>query len=332
MTARPFDTQSNTPNNRSRRRKPAQIGATNGNPSTSSTAYIPIADKAESIMKRLGTALLVVAMIAALMAIPLGVAAATDDGDDSEQATPGEQLGGVVGVQAAAVDGELEDRTFGQQIANADSDEERADRINERLNRTEQRIADHEERVANLQERRDAGEISEGRYQAQLARLEAEQANTERSVEQANQTARGLPEDVLAERGVSTDRINELRNNARQMGGPATSEAARGIAGGNVTGPIAGDRGDRPAADRSAADRPGADRSDANQSTADRERGDHPDRDGGDDTRQNESTDNDTSGDGSTDDGSTESAADDGGEDTGGSQHSDRGNSDQQPN
>ena len=283
---------------------------------------MPVADKGGSIMKRLGTALLVVAMIAALLAIPLGVAAATDDGD-SEQATPGEQLGGVVGVQAAAVDGELDDRTFGQQIANADSDEERADIINERLNQTERRIADHEDRIADLQERREAGEISEGRYQAQLARLEAERVNTERSVDRANQTARGLPEDVLAERGVSTDRINELRNNARQMGGPATSEAARGIAGGNVTGPMV-DRGDRSAADRS----------DANQSTTGPESGDQEPQDRSDNSRQSGAVDDSSTDDGSNEDDSSSdgSASDQRGDDTGGSQHSDRGNADQRPN
>jgi len=300
------------------------MGATNSKPSTPSAVYIPLADKGGSIMKRIGTALLVAAMIAAVLAIPLGVAAATGDDGDSDQATPGEQLGGVVGVQAAAVDGELDDRTFGQQIANADSDEQRADLINERLNQTEQRIADHEDRLADLQERRDAGEISEGRYQAQLARLEAERANTERSVDRANQTARGLPEDVLAERGISVDRINDLRENARQLGGPETRETAREIAGENVTGPIAGDRGDRPGADRPGADRPGADRESGDQ--------DHQER--SDNSRQSGSAD-----DGSTDDSSSEddsstdgSASGQGEDDTGGSQNSDRENADQRPN
>lgn len=242
-------------------------------------------------MKRIGTALLVAAMIAALLAVPLGVAATTDDGDDSQQATPGEQLGGVIGVQAAAVDGELDDRTFGQQIANADSDKARADLINERLNETETRIADHQDRMTELQERREAGEITAGRYQAQLARLEAEQANTERTVERANDTARGLPEDVLADRGISVDRIDELRTNARNVGGPATSDAAREVAGENVTTPISSDHsgsdrgtGDRPVDDSNASNRGASDgeaggpeateaRPDSERSTTDRERG-----------------------------------------------------------
>lgn len=221
-------------------------------------------------MKRIGTILIVAAVVAALLAVPLGVAAATSDNDDSQQATPGEQLGGVVGVQAAAVDGELDDRTFGQQIATADSDAARADRIDARLDEIEQRIAAHEDSIADLQERRDAGEISEGRYQAQIARLEAERANTERSIERANDTAQGLPADLLAERDINADRINELRTNARQLGGPATSEAAREIAGENVTAPIGGDRlgGDRGAGD----DRLGAEQSttDRDQRTVDR--------------------------------------------------------------
>jgi len=238
-------------------------------------------------MKRIGTILIVAAVVATLLAIPLGVSAATDNGDDSQQATPGEQLGGVVGVQAAAVDGELDDRTFGQQIANADSDEARADLIKERLNQTERRIADQQDSIDELQERREAGEISEGRYQAQLARLEAERANTERGIERANNTARGLPADVLAERGVTVDRINELRTNARQLGGPETGEAAREIAGQNVTTPVAGDRpsGDRIAGDRGAEN----ERSGSDRSTTDR---DQPSTDRGDD-RYGENSDTD---------------------------------------
>ena len=259
-----------------------------------------LAAKTGDIMKRIGTMLLVAAVIAALLAVPLGVAAATDDGDDSQQATPGEQLGGVVGVQAAAVDGELDDRTFGQQLANADSDEARADLIDARLNEIERRIGDHENRATELRERREGGEISEGRYRAQLARLEAEQANTERTVERANDTARGLPAGVLENRSINTDRIDELRRNASQLGGPETGEAARGIAGENVTAPMAGDWPDRDrgAGDRGATDdRPGSDRS-ALSTNSDAEnndnRGDEQEPAGSDTDQERESIEGDT--------------------------------------
>jgi len=205
------------------------------------------------------------AVVAALLAVPLGVSAASDH-DDSQQATAGEQLGGAVGIQAAAVEGELDDRTFGQQIANAASDADRADLIDERLNETESRIADHEHRIAELQQQREAGEISEGRYQAQLGRLEAETANTERTLERANDSARGLPADVLAERDIGADRVDEIRRNASQLGGAETSEAAREIAGENVTQPIGGEH---PGDTRAGGDRQDADnRSEPGSSSA----------------------------------------------------------------
>jgi len=275
-------------------------------------------------MKRIGTVLLVAAVVAALLAIPLGVAAATNDHDD-HPAAPGEQLGGAVGVQAAAVDGELDDRTFGQQIANADSDDARAALIDARLDEIERRIVDHEDRITDLQERREAGEITEGRYQAQLARLEAERANTERTVDRADNTARGLPEDALADRRISIDRIDELRTNARNVGGPETSDAAREIAGENVTTPISGDHpgndrraGDRPDSDRGASDRGASDgeagdhgatedRPDSEQSTADRDRGvdrgDDQDRDRSERNHENDAGDADRGQDGSGDSG-----------------------------
>ena len=225
-------------------------------------------------MKRVGTVLISMAVVAALLAIPLGVSAATSD--HTESTTAGEQLGGVIGVQGAAVDGELADRTFGQQLDNADSDEARAELIAERLNETAQQNENREARLAALEAQREEGEISEGRYNAQVAMLEAERANTERQTDRAGEAARGLPEDVLADRGVDVDRIDEIRTNASRLGGPETSDRAREIAGENVSQPIADDRGERPGAE---------------QSTADREQSDQDRQNRTDDTRQGGSAD-----------------------------------------
>lgn len=228
-------------------------------------------------MKRIGTLLMAMAVGAALLAIPLGVSAATSN-HAPESATAGEQLGGVLGVQGAALDGDLSDRTFGQKIANADTDDARAQLIADRLNETEQQITDREARLADLETQRDAGEISEGRYRAQVATLEAERANTERAVDRADEAAGGLPASVRADRGINVDRIDDLRSNASQLGGPETSEAAREIAGENVTRPIAGDQSDR----NGPTDRPRGE-----SPATDRDTGESVDRADSDPNRQN---------------------------------------------
>lgn len=276
-------------------------------------------------MKRIGTLLMAMAVVAALLAIPLGVSAATSDHDD-EPATAGEQLGGVLGVQGAALNGDLSDRTFGQKIANADSDETRADLIADRMTEIEDRIGDHEDRLADLDAKREAGEISEGRYKAQVATLEAERANTERKADRAGEAARGLPDGVLVDRGIDVDRIDELRTTASELGGPATGEAAREIAGTNVSESIAGDRGERPGADRSTADR----ESD-NQEQRDRTDNTHQSS-ATDDANGDDNTADDNTADDHTDDSEGRSATEESGDDTGETQHSDRGNADHRPN
>jgi len=194
------------------------------------------------------------AVVTALLAIPIGIAAATNEYDeDREPTTAGEQLGGVVSVHGAELDGNLSERTYGVRIANAETDRVKASIVDERLSEIEDRIEGHEVRLAELEAEREAGNISEGTYRAQVATLTAEQASTERAAKRAGETARGLPEEALAERGVSTERIDELRANASNVGGPQQREIAREIAGPNVSTPgedrpRTGDR--RPATDR----------------------------------------------------------------------------------
>lgn len=193
------------------------------------------------------------ALVMALMALPMGVTAvATEHDEEREPTTAGEQLGGVVSVQGAELDGNLSERSYSHRIENAETDSQKAQIVDERLTEVEDRIVDHEARLTELEAEREAGNISEGAYRAQVATLSAEQASTERAAERAGETARGLPEEALAERGVSTERIDELRANASNLGGPQQREIAREIAGPNVSTPSddrpqTGDR--RPATD-----------------------------------------------------------------------------------
>jgi hypothetical protein len=198
-------------------------------------------------MRRLGTIVMAVALVAAVVAVPLGVAASVSDHDrqnepETEPTAPGEQLAGIVGVQSAAVDGELSERTYGVKIANAQTNESKADVVTERLTEIEQRLTDHETRLDELNAEREAGNISEGTYRAKVATVSAEKANTERAAERAGETARQLPETVLAERGINVTAIEALRTNARDLGGPETAEIARSIGGERANATRTGNR------------------------------------------------------------------------------------------
>ncbi|MFW6320664.1 MAG: DUF7096 domain-containing protein [Halohasta sp.] len=241
--------------------------------------------------KRVGTVLLALALVMALLALPMGVAAAADEADendDREPTTAGEQLGGVVSVQGAELDGNLSERSYSHRIENAETDSQKAKIVDERLAEIEGRIADHEERLAELEAEREAGNISEGRYRAEVATLTAERDSTERAAERAGETARGIPEDVLAERGVSTERIDELRTNASRVGGPEQREIARGITGDDRRGPTDENR------TQTGDDRTGPDRPSENTTTEDDRR---EDRDSVDETDGSERTDESTSND-----------------------------------
>lgn len=203
-------------------------------------------------MKRIGTILMAIAVVGALAAVPLGTAAAIGDdstgvnadadADANESVTPGEQLAGVVGVQSAEIDGEMSERTYGVQVANAQTDEEKADVVGDRLDEVEERLEEHEATLDELEEAREAGEISEGEYRAKVATVTAEKANTEQALEQAQETTGEVPEDVLEDRNINTEAIQELQDRANELGGQETAEIAQSIAGDSVGTPIVEDR------------------------------------------------------------------------------------------
>lgn len=202
-------------------------------------------------------AVLVVTSMAAMA--PLGAAQTHEDGaseGDANDVRPGERLAGVVGVQGAEIDGELESRTFGIKVAQAATDEARADVVAEQLERNERRLDELSERQHDLHQQQEAGEISNGTFRAEIARTVVETENAKRTTNQSADAAAELPEDLLTERGVDAARIQTLQTRANELSGPEVAEIARGIAGERTGAPIGPDRGDRPGVD---GDRPGSD-------------------------------------------------------------------------
>jgi len=186
---------------------------------------------------RRATLIVAAVVLATVVAVPAIGLAATDSHDGDGQATetaPGEQLAGVVGVQGAELDGELDKRAFGIALAQAETQAAQADAVAAQLGAVEQRLSALEERKDRLDERREAGEISEGTYRALVAELSAQMANVKALTDRSASAAEQLPAELLDERGVDAERIGTLRDRANELSGPEVAEIARGIAGPGV--------------------------------------------------------------------------------------------------
>jgi PAS domain-containing protein len=202
----------------------------------------------EVVMDRQTAAIVTaVLLVVATVAVPLSAVAQSDGtatptettGDetaenDTADVLPGERLQGVVAVQEAELDGEIRTRAFGIRVAKAASDEARAAVVAEELNDTERRLAELEERKERLRERREAGNISQGRYRAEMAKL-ATETDTVRTIanESANASA-GIPSETLEEKGINATAIRMLSERANDLTGPEVSRIARSIAGPSV--------------------------------------------------------------------------------------------------
>lgn len=222
-------------------------------------------------MNRIATTALVTALVvAAVGVVPVAgfagqptspaVAAQSDTvtPTNASEVAPGAQFAGVVGVQRVEVDAAVERRSFGLQVAAANSDRSRSAVVADRLRLLEERLRSLEAQRDQLQRARTSGRISEGRYRAEVSGLVARSAVIE---DQANLTlavASGMPTESLDERGIDTSAIASLRERARTMPGSEAASiarsiagpgAGRGLGGGPAAGPPApavdGDRGPR---------------------------------------------------------------------------------------
>lgn len=157
---------------------------------------------------------------------------------------PGERLTGILGVQGAELDREVEERTFGLAIAGAATDEERAEAIAERVEESNERLADLREERAELREERAEGDISEGAYQAQIARLATQIESVERASSQSQAASENVSAAALGASGVDRAAIEQLRTNASSLSGPEVAAIAR-----TTGGPPDGVRGGDEATD-----------------------------------------------------------------------------------
>ncbi|RDI72869.1 DUF7096 domain-containing protein [Halopelagius longus] len=159
----------------------------------------------------------------------------------SDGIAPGEQLAGVVAVQQAEIDGELDSRSFEQRVSNAASNDSKARVVADQLNESRERLETLRERRSELRNAHEAGNLSRGRYQAQAARLTAEIRSLQRLLNRSSDVARELPADAKRANGIDSEEVERLRSDARNLSGDEVSDIARRIAGPNVGNGLADD-------------------------------------------------------------------------------------------
>jgi hypothetical protein len=204
-------------------------------------------------MRRTTTAVLALVLVAtAMVAVPTAMAQQTETNETSsnESIEPGAQLSGVVGVQEAELDGEVESRAYGIRVAQSSSDNVTAAVVADQLNATEERLTEIEAEQDALEAARENGSISEGQYQARAATLYAQSQSAERLANQTNETASGLPAETLDANGVNVTAIRSLQDRAANLTGPEVAAIAQRIA-----GPSAGEQA-RPDAAGNASEAP----------------------------------------------------------------------------
>ncbi len=247
---------------------------------------------------RAQTALVALALLLAVAAVPAAGMAATDstvmadqhanetDGaanateDANASVAPGERLSGVVGVQEAELDGEVEGRAFGIRVAGAATNESRADVVAEQLSEIEQRLNETEQRKQELQEARENGSMSEGKYRAEMAKLAAQTETAKDLTDRSENASQGLPADLLESKGINVSAIQTLKDHADQLTGPEVAEIARSIAG--ETAPGAGPPEDRGPGSNAPDDAGDGDDADADSERDAGDRGSPEDRNAGD--------------------------------------------------
>lgn len=194
---------------------------------------------------------LTVFLVAALVLAPAGALAATaggavpgpaqqTDANNSTAVAPGQMLSGVVDVQRAAVEGDVEARAFGLQVARAATDNATADVVAERLGAIEQRLDRLQERTQTLEQARENGSMSEGEYRARVAGVVARTQTAERLANQTAEVSQGLPTAILEAKGINVTAIQTLQERAGDLRGPEVAAIARDIAGGGVDVSIPG--------------------------------------------------------------------------------------------
>ena len=156
---------------------------------------------------------------------------AADGNETANETAPGARLAGVVNVQAAEVEGEVAERSFGVQLAAAASNASKAAVLANQTGDLTERVTELRQRKQALRDARENDTISNGRYRAEMARVATELRTANRLLNRTTSEARELPAGALTNAGVDSADLERLREAAGALSGPEIAEIARDIGG-----------------------------------------------------------------------------------------------------
>jgi len=149
----------------------------------------------------------------------------------SEAVAPGARLSGVVGVQGAELESEVEERAFSYALNKSRTNESRASLIENETAKIEQRLQALESKLDQLEAARENDTIGESAYQAQVTTVSARINSLERKINQTASAGAGLPAHVKAKHNFNETRFARLHAAAGNLTGPEVAAIARDIAG-----------------------------------------------------------------------------------------------------
>lgn len=176
---------------------------------------------------------------------PAPAANATADGTGSANATaatnvsPGTRLSGVLGARRAELQGEVENRSFGLQVARARRSSQTASArvVGHHVDRVETRLADLRRERDRLEAAHEAGNVSDAVYRARVTTLVIRIDQTRELLDRADREVADIPAATRERAGVNATRIRRLRDHADELTGPEIAEMAREMAGRDRDGP-----------------------------------------------------------------------------------------------
>jgi hypothetical protein len=167
-------------------------------------------------------ALGVAVMVPAVAMSDLGTATAVQESsadNETEPAGLGAQVSSFAQATAADADSGIDRGLWEVQANETVGDNQTAELITDRAAELERRLAALQNRTERLEQNRE--NTSDAAYTARASALRSQIANVRSAIEQANRTA--------TSRGVDTEQLGRLRNNAANLTGPEVSDIARNI-------------------------------------------------------------------------------------------------------
>lgn len=170
----------------------------------------------------------------AAFAVPAAAATSTQDGctppEEAPVGTevePGGSLVEAVGAQESELAGELVDRRFESRLANATTDEERAEVIAAEVGAIANRLTDLEERCQDLMDARSDGEVGDDTYRTRLGRLAIQVRAVDCRVNRTEREATTLPVTLREEYNVTEETFATLESRVDELNATVAGDSAR---------------------------------------------------------------------------------------------------------